>query len=296
AAALAVRWPDAAVGDANAEVLHDAARSLSLALEREQLEAAHREAQTLRRSQRLQRDFLGRLSHELRTPLTAIHGCVDTLRQPDVDWAPAQQRRFLDTIATESDRMRRLVTDLLDVSAIDAGILRLDPDWCDLGLVLETSVACAAGPAPGRVTLAVDGDVGPVWADHDRLEQIFVNLVENALRHTPAESPVRVTAGRSPDGSAVEVRVADEGDGIAPDLARQLFDPHVAGPATGGTGMGLPIARGIARAHGGTLALEATGGSGGTTFLVSLPAEPAMAPTPTPAPTAAPTAAGTGRG
>ena len=271
-AALAVEWADAHATEGGAEVLHDAARSLSLGLEREDLEAAHREAQTLRRSQRMQRDFLSRLSHELRTPLTAIHGCVDTLRQPDVAWGQDEQRRFLDTIGAESDRMRRLVVDLLDVSAIDAGIFRVHPDWCDLELVLRASVACAAPGGPERVDVAVADDLGPVWADHDRLEQVFVNLLENALRHAPPGTPVRVTAGPAPGGRAVEVRVADEGPGVDPELAQNLFEPHVAASADGGTGLGLPIARGIAVAHGGSLALEPT--ERGATFVVSLPIGP----------------------
>jgi signal transduction histidine kinase/ABC-type multidrug transport system ATPase subunit len=260
-AALAVRWADADRADDGVEVLHDAARSMSLALEREQLEDAHREAQALRRSQRLQREFLSRLSHELRTPLTAIHGCVDTLRQPDVEWARPEHDRFLDTIAAESDRMRRLVADLFDVSALDAGIFRLHPDWCDLRLVIAASVACAVPASAGaeRVSVAVADDLGPVWADHQRVEQVLVNLLENAVRHAPPGSRVRVTAGPAPGGRAVEVRVADDGDGVDPDLTETLFDPHVAGPRTGGTGLGLAIARGIARAHGGDLTLERPG-------------------------------------
>jgi signal transduction histidine kinase/ABC-type branched-subunit amino acid transport system ATPase component len=268
AAVLAVRWADRTQAGEAAEVLGDVARSLSLALERAELEAAHAETQALRRSQRLQRAFLSRLSHELRTPLTAIHGCADTLRQPDVDWAPDAQHRFLDTIAAESDRMRRLVADLLDVSAIDAGILRVDPDWCDLALVLDASVACAAGTDAGRVDVQVDPDVGPVWADHDRLEQIFVNLVENALRHAP-EARVTVAAAPDPVAGAVVIRVSDDGPGIAADVAATLFEPHVSRGETGGQGLGLAIARGIATAHGGTLALDPDGP--GTTFVVSLP-------------------------
>jgi signal transduction histidine kinase/ABC-type multidrug transport system ATPase subunit len=280
--ALAVLWADAALAEDAAEVLGDVARSLSLALERAELERAHQETEALRRSQRLQRAFLSRLSHELRTPLTAIHGCVDTLRQTDVEWGRAEQERFLGTIATESDRMRRLVADLLDASAIDAGIFRVHPDWCDLRLVLEASVACAAGGAADRVDVAVDPALGPVWADHDRLEQVFVNLVDNALRHTPGDTRVRIVAAPSPDGTSVDVRVSDDGPGVSPDVAATLFEPHTAGRATGGHGLGLPIARGIAVAHGGALVLagptdDGGGGGdrrtdGGATFVVSLPA------------------------
>lgn len=271
AAALAVGWDDPASAEGAAEVLGDVARSLSLALERAELDRAHQETEALRRSQRFQRSFLSRLSHELRTPLTAIHGCVDTLRQPDVEWSGAEQERFLGTIATESDRMRRLVADLLDASAIDAGILRVHPDWCDLGLVLDASVTCAAGAGASRVEVKVDPGVGPVWADHDRLEQVFVNLVENALRHTPDRSRVRVSAVASPATGTVDIRVSDDGPGIAAEVAATLFEPHITGPGTGGHGLGLTIARGIAVAHGGSLELDGAGG-GGATFVVSLPA------------------------
>ncbi|HKY67828.1 MAG TPA: ATP-binding protein, partial [Acidimicrobiales bacterium] len=270
-AALAVWWADAAAAAGSGEVLHDVTRSLSLALERAELERAHQEAEALRRSQRLQRSFLSRLSHELRTPLTAIHGCVDTLRQPDVEWQPAEQDRFLGTIATESDRMRRLVADLLDASAIDAGIFRVHPDWCDLGLVLDASVACAAGAeaAAARVSVSVAPDLGPVWADHDRLEQVFVNLLDNALRHTPSGTPVRIEAAPAAAGG-VEVRVSDEGPGVPADVAATVFEPHTAGAATGGHGLGLAIARGIARAHGGALVLDG-GCADGASFVVTLP-------------------------
>jgi signal transduction histidine kinase/ABC-type branched-subunit amino acid transport system ATPase component len=271
-AALGVWWADADLADGAGEVLGDVARSLSLALERAELEQAQKEAEALRQTQRLQRAFLSRLSHELRTPLTAIHGCVDTLRQPDVEWAHDEQARFLGTIATESDRMRRLVADLLDASAIDAGIFRVHPDWCDLGLVLDASVACAAGGDGQRIAVAVDDDLGPVWADHDRLEQVFVNLVDNALRHTPRGTAVRVGATRAGSGG-VEVRVSDDGPGVPADVAATLFEPHITGDATGGHGLGLAIARGIAVAHGGSLVLDPDPPAGAS-FVVHLPAGP----------------------
>jgi signal transduction histidine kinase/ABC-type multidrug transport system ATPase subunit len=275
-AALAVRWADAALAEGAAEVLGDVVRSLSLALERAELERAQQETEALRRTQRLQRAFLSRLSHELRTPLTAIHGCVDTLRQPDVEWPRAEQERFLGTIAAESDRMRRLVADLLDASAIDAGIFRVHPDWCDLALVLDASVTCAAGADAGRVAVSVDPSIGPVWADHDRLEQVFVNLVENALRHTPPSTRVRVDAAPGDGGRTVEIRVRDDGPGIDTAIAATLFEPHATARPSGGHGLGLTIARGIALAHGGMLVLDTDddeGAAAGASFVVSLPAD-----------------------
>src|SRR5205823_1278929 len=123
-------------------LIEDAAHSLRLALEREEAGLAHQEAAALRRSQELQRDFLSRLSHELRTPLTAIKGYASSLMQPDVTWDGESQRRFLARIAAESARLGRLVDDLLNLSAIESGVLRLQPDWCDLRLVLDAAIAC----------------------------------------------------------------------------------------------------------------------------------------------------------
>jgi signal transduction histidine kinase/ABC-type multidrug transport system ATPase subunit len=258
------------------DLLGDAARSLRLALEREALEGAHAEAASLRRSQRLQRDFLSRMSHELRTPLTAIQGYASTLRQPDVDWDPSSQRRFLDSIASESARMGRLVGDLLDFSAIDSGTMRLLRDWCDLGLVLEAARRCLPGAAAPLIVLRVAGDVPPVWADHDRLEQIFLNLFDNAVRHASGLTRISVDARFDPVGGTVTVSVVDDGAGIPAELGERVFLPHERGAAAGpGVGLGLAIARGIVEAHGGTIRLDAV--ARGTAISVVIPVEPAGA-------------------
>ncbi len=194
---VTVWWDDTSrLSDEALDLLDDAARSLRLALEREALEQANAEADSLRRSQRMQRDFLSRLNHELRTPLTAIQGYASTLRQQDVSWDVASQERFLDSIASESARMGRLVGDLLDFSAIDSGTLRLVPDWCDLGLVLEAACRCVSDDPTSPIELDTSSALPPVWADHDRLEQVFVNLVDNALRHGSGATRVRVSTER----------------------------------------------------------------------------------------------------
>src|SRR5580658_1124308 len=128
-------------------LVEDAAHSLRLALEREQAGLAQQEATALRRSQELQRDFLSRLSHELRTPLTAIRGYASSLMQTDVTWDRESQDRFLTRIEAESARLGGLVDDLLDFSAIESSILRLQPDWCDLARVIDAARACL--PPPG---------------------------------------------------------------------------------------------------------------------------------------------------
>jgi signal transduction histidine kinase/ABC-type branched-subunit amino acid transport system ATPase component len=254
------------------DLLDDAARSLRLALEREALEAANAEAASLRRSHDLQREFLFRLNHELRTPLTAIQGYASTLRQPDVSWDSWSQQRFLDSIASESARMGRLVGDLLDFSAIDSGDLRLLPDWCDLGLVLEAARRCVSEAPASLISLSDCSDLPPMWADHDRLEQVFVNLLENAVRHATGLTRIDVRAVLDPDGETVTIEVSDDGPGIPVDPAERVFLPHERGMTEGpGAGLGLAIARGIVVAHGGSIRLEPV--PAGTSVVVTLPVE-----------------------
>jgi signal transduction histidine kinase/ABC-type multidrug transport system ATPase subunit len=256
------------------ELLDDATRSLALAMEGEALEHARREAAALRRSQSIQRDLLSSLSHELRTPLTAIQGFASTLLQPDLTWDAASTDRFLRSIATEGARLERLVGDLLDSTAIESGVLRLQRHWCDLALVIETAHRLLADGATVRIR--ADEGVEPVWGDHDRLEQVFVNLLENAVLHGASRhgADVRLRRGRTP--GTVEVEVADHGPGIPAALADRIFEPRVRGRAEdAGAGLGLSIARGIVVAHGGTLvAAPARRGTRGARFVVTLPCEP----------------------
>jgi signal transduction histidine kinase/ABC-type multidrug transport system ATPase subunit len=258
------------------DLLDDAGRSLQLALEREALEHANAEAASLRRSQMLQRDFLSRLNHELRTPLTAIQGYASTLRQTDVSWDTSHQERFLDSIAAESARMGRLVGDLLDFSAIDSGTLRLVPDWCSLDLVLVAARQCVTEAPDALIELGAVPEMPAVWADHDRLEQVFVNLFDNAVRHARGATRICVSSELEPDGSSVTVRVSDDGCGIDERLRDEVFLPRERGRADdAGAGLGLAIARGIIDAHRGTIVIEPT--KLGTTVAVTLPVDPADA-------------------
>ena len=204
-------------------LMEDAANSLRLALEREEAGHAHQEAAALRRSQELQRGFLSRLSHELRTPLTAIRGYASSLLQPDVTWDGDSQQRFLDRIAAESARLGRLVDDLLDFSAIESGIMRLQRDWCDIRLVLEAAIACLPRDNAASVSLTCDSGLPVVWADHDRMEQVFVNLLNNAFGHNPPGTRVQVTATAGP--AEVAISVLDDGLGMPPELAAAPFEP-----------------------------------------------------------------------
>jgi signal transduction histidine kinase/ABC-type multidrug transport system ATPase subunit len=268
-------------------LLEDAAHSLRLALEREEAGHAHQEAAALRRSRELQRGFLSRLSHELRTPLTAIRGYASSLLQPDVTWDRESQQRFLDRIAAESARLGRLVDDLLDFSAIESGTMHLQWDWCDIRLVVEAAIACLPPASAASVELTCDPGLPVVWADHDRMEQVFVNLLNNAFGHNPPGTQVHVTADHRT--SDVVISVLDDGIGVPPELVAAPFEPArrpraVPGNGNGngqghgnghrksaGAGLGLSIAKGIVQAHGGRI--ELTPLPKGTCFKVYLPVE-----------------------
>jgi len=270
-AALVASWPHGSPpADAKA-LLEDAAHSLRLALEREEAWVAHQEAVALRRSQELQRGFLSRLSHELRTPLTAIRGYASSLLQTDVTWDGESQQRFLARIAAESARLGRLVDDLLDFSAIESGVMRLQRDWCDIALVVDAAVACLPPATAPQVAVACDPGLPVIWADHDRLEQVFVNLLNNAFGHNPPGTTVAITA--TTDGPAdVVLSVADNGTGLPADLVAGPFEPaRRRRTATSGAGLGLSIARGIVVAHGGQIALAPA--QRGTCFRIRLPVE-----------------------
>lgn len=251
--------------------MEDAAHSLRLALEREEALRAHQEAAALRRSGELQQEFLSRLSHELRTPLTAIRGYASSLMQPDVTWDSESQQRFLSRMAAESARLGRLVDDLMDSSAIEAGILRLQPDWCELALVLDAARACLPPAVNGAVAVTCEPDLPVVWADHDRLEQVFVNLMENAVRHNPPGTSVTVEAAVAGAGEVL-VRVGDDGAGLDDDAWRNMFEPRSQRrSASAGAGLGLSITKAIVDAHGGRIAAQRL--ERGTAFDVWLPVE-----------------------
>jgi signal transduction histidine kinase/ABC-type multidrug transport system ATPase subunit len=283
---LLTSWADGELRDDATDLLEDAAHSLQMALEREQALLAHQEAMALRHSRELQQTFLRRLSHELRTPLTAITGYATSLLQQDVTWDAASEQRFLSRIAAESARLGRLVNDLLDFSAIESGVFRLQGDWCDIPLVLDAAIAVLPPEAASLVEVKAAPGLPAIWADHDRLEQVFVNLLGNALTHNPPDTRVVVTA--QADGhDSVTVRVADDGEGLPPELARAVTeaargrDPRwhevlaagVVRPSRrrAGAGLGLSIAAGIVAAHRGRIELQPA--DCGTSFLITLPVE-----------------------
>ncbi len=227
----------------------------------------------LRQLERVRRDFVANVSHEMKTPLTVIGGFAETLFDDALSFA--ERRRFAEVIVTSTQRMQRLVDDLLDLSRIESGGWRPAPTASDLPAVVSDVFAAAREKAAtARVKLAADirDDGAAPYADQTALRQIVGNLVDNAVRHT-TDGEVAVTARR--DNGGVIVRVRDTGDGIAPEHLPRIFERFyrvdaARSRAEGGTGLGLAIVKHLVEAHGGHVAAESTLGAG-TTISVFFP-------------------------
>jgi signal transduction histidine kinase/CheY-like chemotaxis protein len=244
------------------------ARTQALAREK----AAREEAEE---ANRLKDEFLATVSHELRTPLTAILGWSNMLLAGNLEGAAHD--RALDIIHRNAQSQNQLISDLLDVSRIISGKLRLDLRTVELPPVIEAAVEATrpAAEAKGvRLTTALDPRSGPINGDADRLQQVVWNLLTNAIKFTPGGGEITVRL-RSVD-SRVEITVRDSGMGINPEFLPHIFDRfRQADPGTnrmhGGMGLGLSIVRQLVELHGGTVKAESEGEGKGATFTVGLP-------------------------
>ncbi len=247
------------------------ARTAALAAERAELAEAARAASIKAHAEEARSTLLSAVSHDLRTPLAAITGAATALRdEPGLD--RAQRDDLVTTICEEAERMERLIGNLLDMTRLESGAMTVRREWVPLEEVVGSALTRLDAKLAGR---AVTTDLPPalplVSVDPVLLEQVFVNLFENAARHTPEASPIEVRA-RALASGGVEVDVSDRGEGIAPGDEARVFERFYRGARAGGggVGLGLPISRGIAEAHGGTLTAHAREG-GGTTFTLTLP-------------------------
>ena len=237
-----------------------------------------REITREREAEQVKDEFVATVSHELRTPLTSIRGFLDLLLAGEGGELTADQRRFLTVVQRNSERLLRLVGDLLLVAQLDAGSLRLELSVVDLVDVAAEAVE-AARPAAEAAELTLElGTHGvPIVAgDRERLAQLLDNLISNAIKFTPRGGRVDVAAAT--DGDDVSLVVSDTGTGMTEDELGRLYTRFYRTARAGrdqipGTGLGLAISKAIAEAHGGSISVESVVG-GGTTFRVELPRTP----------------------
>jgi two-component system phosphate regulon sensor histidine kinase PhoR len=232
-----------------------------------------RDVTAQKETEQMQRDLVSIVSHELRAPLTAIKGFAKTLVLKRDTMDGGQRDLYLATVNEQADRLARLVEDLLQVSRIDARRLKLEPAAVDLGRTVDPLPQQFASKWAGR-PIRVRVPPGTLaWADPRKLEEILINLIDNAIKYSPAGTPVWVSA-RKADGE-VEVSIEDRGIGISPEHVASLFQKfhRVSTPETrdiGGTGLGLYIVKGLVEAQGGRVWVESVPGSG-STFSFTLP-------------------------
>jgi two-component system, OmpR family, sensor kinase len=230
-------------------------------------------AQQVQRTQQTQRDFLANVSHELKTPLTSIQGYAQAI----LDGAAPQPGYAARVIYDEAARMHRLVEDLLDLARIESGqtpFSREHVQLTDLLTSVMEHLSLRASKSNVRLMHSLNA-VRPITGDNDRLAQVFTNLIDNAITHTPSGGEVRVSAMHAPGG--VQIAISDTGKGIPAEDKRRIFerfyqvDKSRSRSGHPGTGLGLTISKEIVEVHGGRIHVESVEGAG-TTFVLWLPA------------------------
>ena len=229
----------------------------------------------LRMSDRLRRQMLADISHELKTPLTTMRGYIETLRMEGMSTDPAARQRYLATIERETLRLDRIVKDLLDLARLEQGGVTLDVRLFAIRRVFDHVIARHEFDAEARrvsIDAAVTDDADQVLGDPHRIEQVVENLVANALRHTPDRGLIELRA-KSANG-AIVISVADSGTGVPPEHLPYVFDrfykvDEARTNGSGGSGLGLSIAKAIVERHGGTIGLASQPGR--TVFTITLP-------------------------
>jgi two-component system sensor histidine kinase KdpD len=252
------------------------ASQTALAIERARLAEDAERAQVRAETERLRNSLLSSVSHDLRTPLASITGAASTLFENEGRLDARTRRDLLETLHEEADRLNRLVQNLLEMTRLESGALQLHTEWHSVEEVVGAALG-RFGKALARraVTTRVPPELPLVPMDDVLIEQVLINLIDNVLKYTPAESPIEVTAEDT--GGAVLIEVADRGPGLRPGEERRIFEKFhrtEAAPTVRGAGLGLAICRGIVHAHGGRIWAENRPG-GGVTVRFTLPVKEA---------------------
>jgi len=236
---------------------------------------AFRDVSSERVVEQMKSDFVATVSHELRTPLTSIYGFAETLMRSDVAFSDAERSTFLGYIASESERLIRIVDDLLNVARLEAGALGLTLATTDVAEVAQESLAHVEEVGANGHRFSVDIEPGAVYvrADREKLAQILHNLVDNAVKFSPEGGAITIAARRRTD--TAEISVTDEGTGISRADLQRIFTKFyraedLARSGLRGTGLGLFLARGLLAAMGGRIWVESQEGRG-SSFTFELP-------------------------
>jgi signal transduction histidine kinase len=227
----------------------------------------------LRQAEQLKDDFLALLSHEFRTPLTAIHGGAHLLARDADTLAIEGRQELLNDIVKESERLDRMLSNMLTLANVLGGRLRAATEPVLAAQLIRKVTAVMAAQSPRhQFDVHLPRDLPPLEADPDLLEQVLRNLYENAIKYAPGGGPVRTTADLA--NGAVTLNITDEGIGIAPDLVSTVFERfrRVSGdPTVRGMGLGLYLSRLLTEAQSGQISVTSPGPGLGTTFTVTLP-------------------------
>ncbi|HTA88827.1 MAG TPA: ATP-binding protein [Polyangiaceae bacterium] len=261
------------------QLLRTFAAQLGSALERAQLAETAQRAQIQIQAERMRSSLLSSVSHDLRTPLGVITGAAGTLLEHEQYLAPEARHDLLESVHEQAERLNRLVANLLDMTKLASGTLQPQKEWHPLDELVGVAMNQVEHHLGGReVKIALPPDLPPLPVDAILMEQVLINLLENALKYTPPESGLEITARRAEE--AVEVAIADRGPGVPLGEHLQVFDKFYRfnpNRSVGGAGLGLAICRGMVEAHGGRIWVEDREG-GGAVFRFTIPIEEGPSP------------------
>lgn len=245
-------------------------RQVAVALERVRLAVEARTSALRAKTEEMRSSLLSSVSHDLRTPLASITGAATSLRD-DPDLSASTRDELVDSICEEAVRLERLVANLLDMTRLDSGAVALKRDWVPLDEIVGSALTRLEDRLGDRsVNVRLPSDLPLLFVDPVLFEQLFVNLLENAAKYTAPGTPIEITAQRA--GETVVIELIDYGPGLPPGSEEKVFDKFYRGPHVGvsGAGLGLPICRGIAEAHGGSIVAERRLGVGAV-FRITVP-------------------------
>ena len=214
-------------------------------------------------------DLVATVAHELRSPLTGVKGFVQALLNRWDKLSDEQKKLMLTTVHADSERLSRLIAELLDIARIDTGRLALYPRACDVNVLIGRVVASVQASTARPIVYTASQDLPEISADPDKFTQVITNLVENGVRHGDGTVTVHaVPLGEEAEFPGVRVIVEDEGRGIAPEMRLRVFTKFWRSGARGGSGLGMYLVNGLVRAHGGSVSIDDAPGGGARIELV----------------------------